>query len=122
VFGPDPLDQGAWVDGFTFDIEGNLWITTSLRNGLGILTPDGDYHVVFEDVKPDALKNAVTKLEANQLTPEDIFACTGKNWPFLTSVTFAGADLKTVYVGSLIMPHLITFESPIPGLPMRHWH
>jgi sugar lactone lactonase YvrE len=122
VFGPDPLDEGAWVDGFTFDIEGNLWITTPLRNGLGILTQDGDYHVVFEEVQPDALKNAVTKLEANQLTPEDIFACTGKNWPFPTSVTFAGADLKTVYIGSLIMPHLITFESPIPGLPMGHWH
>jgi len=122
VFGPDPLDQGAWVDGFTFDIEGNLWITTPLRNGLGILTPDGDYHVVFEDVKPEALNKAVTNLEANQLNPEDIFACTGETLQFTTSVTFAGADLKTVYIGSLIMPHLITFESPISGLPMRHWH
>lgn len=122
VFGPDPLDYGALVDGFTFDIEGNLWLATPLRNGLGILTPDGDYHVVFEDVKPEALKNYVTKLEANQVTPEDIFACAGETLQFPTSVTFAGTDLKTVYVGSLIMPHLITFESPIPGLPMRHWH
>lgn len=122
VFGPDPLDYGALVDGFTFDAEGHLWITTPLRNGLGILTKDGDYHVVFEDVKPEALKNAVTKQEANQLTPEDMFACAGETWQFPTSVTFAGKDLKTVYLGSLIMPHLITFESPIPGLPMRHWH
>ncbi len=122
VFGPDPLDYGAWVDGFTFDIEGNLWITTPLRNGLGILTPDGDYHVVFEDVKPEALKNAIANLEANQLKPEDIFACAGETLQFPTSVTFARSDLKTVYVGSLIMPHLITFESPIPGLPMGHWH
>jgi sugar lactone lactonase YvrE len=122
VFGPDPLDYGAWVDGFTFDVEGNLWITTPLRNGLGVLTADGDYHVVFEDMKPEALRNAIANLEANQLQPEDIFACAGETLQFPTSVTFAGSDLRTVYVGSLIMPHLITFESPIPGLPMRHWH
>jgi hypothetical protein len=122
IFGPDPLDEGALVDGFAFDAEGNLWIATPLSNGLGILTPDGDYHVVFEDVKPAALKNAIGRIEAKQLTPEDVFACGGERCQFTTSVTFAGADLKTVYMGSLFMPHLITFESPIPGLPMRHWH
>jgi sugar lactone lactonase YvrE len=122
VFGPDPLNCGGLVDGLSFDIEGNLWIATPISNGLGILTPDGDYHVVFEDVKPEAFNNAIAKLQAKQITPEDIFACPGETLQFPTSVTFAGSDLKTVYMGSLIMPHLITFESPIPGLPMRHWH
>jgi gluconolactonase len=49
IFGPDNLGTGAAIDGFTFDVEGNLWVTLVLRNGLGIITTDGDYHVVFED-------------------------------------------------------------------------
>jgi len=58
---------------------------------------------------------------ANALTPEAMFACVGPTLQFPSSVTFAGPDLRTVYLGSLAMPHLVTFESPVPGLPMRHW-
>jgi gluconolactonase len=35
VFGPDGLGRGGFVDGFSFDAEGNLWVTTVVRNGLG---------------------------------------------------------------------------------------
>jgi gluconolactonase len=49
VFGPDGLGRGGFVDGFSFDAEGNLWVTTVVRNGLGVLTRDGDWHVVVED-------------------------------------------------------------------------
>lgn len=45
----------------------------------------------------------------------------GKTLQFVTSVTFGGPDLRTVYVGSLAMSSLPTFHSPVPGLPMRHW-
>jgi gluconolactonase len=121
VYGPDGLGRGAYVDGFAFDVEGNLWVTPITRNGLGIITPDGDYHTVFEDVNAPALENAIAKVEANTLTPEDLFACVGKTLQFATSVTFGGPDLKTVYVGSLAMPHLVTFKSPVAGLPLRHW-
>ncbi len=121
VFGPEDLGFGAYVDGFTFDAEGNIWVTTVLRNGLVIITPDGDHHTVFEDVNMPALENAVAKLADRALTPEDMFACVGPTLQFPASVTFAGPDLRTVYMGSLAMPHLPTFRSPVPGLPMRHW-
>jgi sugar lactone lactonase YvrE len=121
VVGPGDLGYGAYVDGFTFDAQGNIWVTTIVRNGLGIITPDGDYHVVFEDVNQSALDEAVAKIEDNALTPEDMFACVGPTLQFPASVTFGGPDLKTVYLGSLAMPHLVAFESPVPGLPMRHW-
>ncbi len=121
VFGPADLGFGAYVDGFAFDAEGNIWLTLILRNSLAIITPDGDYHVVFEDVNQPALENAQAKLDAGALTPEDMFACIGPTLQFPASVTFAGPDLRTVYLGSLAMPHLVKFESPVPGLPMRHW-
>lgn len=121
VVPPGDLGFGAYVDGFTFDAEDNLWVTTIVRNGLVIITPDGDYHTVFEDVNAAALNQAVAKIEDNALTPEDMFACVGPRIQFPASVTFGGSDLKTVYLGSLAMPHLATFQSPVPGLPMRHW-
>jgi hypothetical protein len=55
VFGPDGLGRGGFVDGFSFDAKGNLWVTTVVRNGLGVLTRDGDWHVVVEDPREDAL-------------------------------------------------------------------
>jgi gluconolactonase len=48
-------------------------------------------------------------------------AAAGPRLQFPTSVCFAGPDLRTVHVGSLAMPRLPTFRSPVPGLPMSHW-
>ena len=121
VFGPDDLGEGAYVDGITLDAEGNVWVVLVIRNGLGVITPDGDYHVVFEDVNQPALEQAVALVEQNALTPEAMFACVGQTLQFPASLTFAGPDLRDVYMGSLAMPHLVKFRSPVPGLPMRHW-
>jgi hypothetical protein len=96
-------------------------LTTVLRNGLVIITTEGEAHTVFEDPAEKALSHAVAKAEAGELTPEDMQACVGSILQFPASVTFAGADLQTVYLGSLAMPHLASFRSPVPGLPMRHW-
>lgn len=96
VFGPDGLWDGALVDGITFDADGNLWLTEITRNTVAAITPDGSYHAIFSD--------------------ED-----GATMDVPTSITFAGEDLKTVYVGSLTKESLVTFRSPVAGAPMRHW-
>jgi sugar lactone lactonase YvrE len=121
VFGPDGLGPGAFVDGFTFDAEGNLWVTTVVRNGLGVLDREGDWHVVFEDPREDALATFADKLRAGTGEPQDMLAAAGPTLQFPTSVCFAGEDLRTVYVGSLAMTRLPTFRSPVRGLPMSHW-
>jgi hypothetical protein len=45
----------------------------------------------------------------------------GKIAPLLTSVTFGGSDLHTVYLGSLKGTSIPYFKSPVAGLPMVHW-
>ncbi|RLA02689.1 MAG: SMP-30/gluconolactonase/LRE family protein [Gammaproteobacteria bacterium] len=121
VFGPENLGEGGYIDGFTFDADGNVWVTTIIRNGIGLITPDGDYHVVFEDVNQVALDAAIKAMENGVMSPELMFACVGSTVQFPVSITFGGEDLKTVYLGSLAMPHMVTFQSPIAGLKMRHW-
>ena len=122
IVGPDGLGVGGIVDGFAFDDEENVWVTTVLRNGVGIITPDGDYHVVFEDANEPLLATFDQKIASGEATPADLQATMGKTLQLVTSVTFGGPDLRTVYVGSLAMSSLPTFRSPVPGLPMRHWH
>ncbi len=119
--GPDNLGVGGAVDGFTFDVDGNVWVTTVLRNGLGIITPDGHYHVVFEEPSESLLATFERKIAQGEAEPADMAATAGKTLQLITSVTFGGPDLKTVYIGSLGMSKLPTFQSPVAGLPMNHW-
>ncbi|GHO49518.1 SMP-30/gluconolactonase/LRE family protein [Ktedonospora formicarum] len=120
-FGPNYLGAGSAVDGFTFDAEGNIWITLVLRNGLGVITTDGDYHVVFEDPREEALMAFDEGLANGTATPEGMAMAAGPKLQFITSLTFGGPDLRTAYLGSLGMSTLPTFQSPVAGLPMRHW-
>jgi gluconolactonase len=121
IFGPASLGVGGAVDGFSFDAAGNIWVTTVIRNGLGIITPSGDYHVVFEEANEALLETFEKKIADGQATPADMLATAGKTLQLITSVAFGGADLRTVYIGSLGMNRLPTFRSPVAGLPMRHW-
>ena len=121
IFGPDNLGTGAAIDGFTFDVEGNLWVTLVLRNGLGIITTDGDYHVVFEDPREDVLKSFEGKIASGTAEPNDMAMAAGSKLQFITSLAFGGPDLHTAYLGSLAMSTLPTFQSPVAGLPLRHW-
>jgi hypothetical protein len=41
--------------------------------------------------------------------------------PFPTRIAFGGPDRCTVYLGTLAMPHLLSFRAPLSGLPLRHW-
>ncbi|HYB02038.1 MAG TPA: SMP-30/gluconolactonase/LRE family protein [Ktedonobacteraceae bacterium] len=121
IFGPENLGMGAAIDGFTFDAEGNLWVTLVLRNGLGIITTDGDYHVVLEDPREDVLKSFEEKIAGGTAEPSDMMMAAGPTLQFITSLAFGGPDLRTAYLGSLAMNTLPTFQSPVAGLPLRHW-
>ncbi|HHY56982.1 MAG TPA: SMP-30/gluconolactonase/LRE family protein [Chloroflexi bacterium] len=121
VVAPGDLGHGAYVDGFAFDVEGNLWVTLILRNEIVVVTPEGEVHTVLSDINQAAVDTVVAKVADGSLTPAEMIACAGPSLQLPTSIAFGGADLRTIYVGSLGMQRLPTFRSPIPGLPMRHW-
>ena len=122
IFGPTSLGKGAWPDGIAFDSFGNLWGTLVYSDKLFVLTPQGDLRVLLEEGDPqqvDALEQAFFK---NHVT-EDVLFATGRGIaPWMASVTFGGADLRTVYIGSLKGTRIPYFRSPVAGLPMVHWN
>ncbi len=121
VHGPADLGRGA-VDGIAFDAYGNLWATMIYADRLVAITPAGDLLEIFSDGENEALAKFEQAFAAGRPVPFDLhLACGGKLCPWMASVTFGGADLSTVYLGSLRGTTIPSFRSPVPGLPMSHW-
>lgn len=122
IFGPSKLGKGAWPDGIAFDSYGNLWGTMVYSDKLFALTPEGDFHVLLDEGNPtkvEALEQAFLKNAVH----EDVLFATGQGIaPWMASVTFGGANLQTIYIGSLKGHRIPYFRAPVPGLPMVHWN
>lgn len=119
IFGPADLGHGALPDGFNFDDDGNVWVTIVTRNGIVVISEDGETHMIYEEPNLEAVDAMVTAMEQRTATTEHLVACAGKKLALPTSLAFGGADRRTVYVGSLGLPHIITFNSPVAGLAMN---
>jgi gluconolactonase len=120
VFGP--ADLGGYPDGIAFDAFGNLWCTLVMVDRLIALTPQGEVRLLLDDGDPAASQNLVDKMRAGTVTAEDMSRARGTLAPWMASITFAGPDLRTVCIGSLLGTTIPCFRSPVPGLPMVHWH
>jgi len=121
IFGPSSLGKGAWPDGIAFDSYGNLWGTLVYSDKLFVLTPQGDLRVLLDEGDP-AKVDALEQAFFNNSVTEGVLFATGRGVaPWMASVTFGGADLQTVYIGSLRGTRIPYFRAPVPGLPMVHW-
>ena len=118
IFGPVDLGHGAFPDGFIFDEDGNVWVTIISRNGIVVVSAEGETHTIYEEPNLKAVDAMETAMQQKTATPEHLIACAGGTLNLPTSLSFGGADGRTVYVGSLGLPHLITFNSPVAGLPL----
>jgi gluconolactonase len=118
IFGPADLGHGALPDGFIFDGDGNIWVTIISRNGIVVVSADGETHTIYEEPNLKAVDAMVGAIQQKTATTEHLVACAGKSLSLPTSLSFGGADGRTVYVGSLGLPHLVTFNSPVAGLPL----
>jgi sugar lactone lactonase YvrE len=122
VFGPSSLGSGL-VDGIAFDAHGNLWATMIFADRLVAITPDGDLLTLLDDGDREATARFDAEFDrGNVVSVETISATGGRIAPWLTSLTFGGADLRTVYLGSVKGTSIPYFTSPVAGLPMIHWN
>lgn len=94
-FGPEPVYEGAFLDGVAIDVAGNVWLTELARNAILVIDTGGVLHTVFEDPDGEVLKKP-------------------------TDIVFGGPDGRTVFIGSLKMKTIPSFRAPVAGMPQRH--
>jgi gluconolactonase len=117
-----PADVGGTPDGFAFDVYGNLWVTLVTYDRLIALTPEGELLTLLDEGQPAEIEQLDRHYYGRTLTqPVLVSMKGGKLAPWMASVTFGGADLRTVYLGSLMGNTIPYFRSPVAGLPMVHW-
>jgi sugar lactone lactonase YvrE len=110
------------IDGIAFDAYGNLWATMIFADRLVAITPNGELLTLFDDGDRAATARFDAEFDSGAIVSGETMAATGsKITPWLTSITFGGADLRTVYLGTLKATTLPSFTSPVAGLPMAHW-
>jgi len=90
----DPNELG-YTDGVGMDAEGNLWVCLPAANKVVAIRPDLTVVTVFHDPSGQTI-----------------------NHP--TNVTWGGADLKDLYIGSIRADYVLKARSPVAGQPLVH--
>ena len=90
----EPADLG-YTDGVGMDVEGNLWVCLPAANKVVAIAPSGEVTIVIHDPSGEVV-----------------------NHP--TNVTWGGADLKDLYIGSIRAGYVLKARSPVAGLALIH--
>lgn len=92
---PEDQRRLGCPDGCGFDVDGNLWVTLVAANKIVAITPAGKLVTVVDDPSASVLA-----------TP--------------TNVTWSGADMRDLYIGSYATAYVLKTRSPVPGLRLAH--
>lgn len=92
---PEQRARFGATDGCGFDQEGNLWVTLVLANKIVAITPAREVVEILHDPTGELMR-----------------------WP--TNVSWGGADLADLYIGTIRKDYVLHARSPVPGLPLVH--
>lgn len=112
---------GTFPDGFAFDAEGGLWAVSVVSNRVIHVTADGKQHIVLEDCDAAAVDAAEAAFQNGTYTRAHLDMGGKRPLGNLSGIAFGGADLKTVYLGSLFGSRIASFRSPVAGAPPVQW-
>ena len=92
---PNPVETLGYTDGVGMDADGNLWVCLPGANKVVAILPSLEVVTVIHDPGGETV-----------------------NHP--TNVTWGGADLKDLYIGSIRAGYVLKARSPVAGLALIH--
>jgi sugar lactone lactonase YvrE len=114
------LADGFFPDGFAFDEDGGLWVTSLVSNRL-LRFHDDRVETILEDVNPDFVTRVEQAFASRSMTAEHLGRIPGTTLQQLTSLAFGGPDRRTVYLGTLHGSCLYRFRATVAGARLPHW-
>lgn len=115
------FEAGDFPDGMALDAQGGVWVVCIGSNRVYRVLPDGSRQLMIDDADPACVLRLETAFASRTLTRPMLVGARGRQLSALTSLAFAGPDMRTAYMGSLDADALVTFHSPVPGLRPDHW-
>jgi gluconolactonase len=122
TYGPSDLGSAGFPDGITFDSYGNLWGTLVFGEKIFAITPKGDLKIIFDDGNDECRKDIDAAFFNCALTEDIMLSGLSTVAPIMTSITFGGSDLRSVYIGSVLGTTLPSFKSPVAGKAPIWWN
>ena len=114
------LGHGCFPDGFAFDDEGGLWVTSLVSNRLIRLLGDR-METVLEDLNPDFVQAAEDAYTSRTMRAEHLGRIPGTEIQQLTSIAFGGPDRGTIYLGTLHGKSVYQCRVGVTGVEPPHW-
>lgn len=115
-FGP-----GEFPDGLTFDDQGGAWVTTIVANRVLRVAPDGTVATMLDESDPDHIAEVEKAYRTGLVDKARIDAIRSKAFANVSSLAFAGPDLRTGIFGVLLSDRLPTVPLPYAGSKPVHW-
>jgi len=113
--------HGTWPDGFVFDEQHGIWVTSLISNRL--LRFDGaNLDTVVEELNRDHVNRVEEAFASGRMLAEHLGPIPETRLQHVTSVGFGGPDLRTVYIGCLHTDCIFRFRTEIPGVAPPHWN
>jgi sugar lactone lactonase YvrE len=110
------FDSTFFPDGFAFDQEGAIWVTSLIGNRVVRVNPDGSVTDVIEEVNEAFVANAVASFAAGFMDVRHLGPIPGVRLQHITSIAFGGDDGRTAYLGSLHGTCAYSFRVDVPGV------
>jgi sugar lactone lactonase YvrE len=112
--------DGFFPDGFAFDEEGGLWVTSLVSNRVVRFHRDR-LETILEDVSPAFVERVEHAFASRSMAAEHLGRIPGTFLQQVTSLAFGGLDRRTVYLGSLHASCLYRFRADVSGATLPHW-
>jgi sugar lactone lactonase YvrE len=108
-------------DGFVFDCEGGIWITSLVSNQVKRIDQAGMVRTLIVERNEAFVAEVEEAYEADRMEKPHLGPIPGTRFQHLTSIGFGGPDCRTGYLGSLHADCLYRFTSPVAGMPQPYW-
>jgi hypothetical protein len=115
------LDHGDWPDGFVFDCDGGIWITSLISNRVVRADSKGRLQVMIAETSERFVEDAESAYAEARMERAHLGPISGTRFQHLTSIGFGGSDCRTGFLGSLHADCVYRFDAPVAGMPQAWW-